>query len=62
MRNIPTRSVAIAKAITYDDSYFRGQGDKVLGLNPETGRFLLNLLVAVGVTLSICAPIFNHSF
>jgi hypothetical protein len=89
MRNVPVRSVAIAKAITYEDSYFWdpvvfrstfngnrepltlnqawslfltiGQGDKDLGLNPEAGRFLLNVLIAVGVTGMVWSLIFNHS-
>jgi hypothetical protein len=88
MRNIPVESVAIAQAITYDNSYFwdpivfqtefnehRGsltlnrawllfltadQGDKFLGFSPEAGRFLPNLLIVIGATVSIWAIIFNH--
>jgi hypothetical protein len=62
MRNVSVRSTAIAKAITYDDSYFWEQGDKVLDSNLEAGRFLLKLLIAVSATGSIWALIFNHSF
>ncbi len=37
-----------------------GQESKVLGVNPETGRFLTNLLIAISVTGVIWANIFNH--
>jgi len=32
-----------------------GQEDKVLGLEPEVGRFFNNLLIAVGVTGTLAA-------
>jgi hypothetical protein len=37
-----------------------GQEDKVLGFNPEAGKFLTNLLIAVSVTGVLWAAIFNH--
>jgi hypothetical protein len=37
-----------------------GQGDKILGSNPEAGRFLRNLLIALGVTGALWAGVFTH--
>lgn len=37
-----------------------GREDKVLGFNPEVGRFFTNLLVAIGVVGILWATLFNH--
>jgi hypothetical protein len=60
MRSVPVKSVAIAKAITYDNNYFRDPAIFQAESNSETGRFLLNLPIAVGVAGSVWAIIFNH--
>jgi len=38
-----------------------GQEDKVLGFNPEAGRFLTNLLLAVGAAGVLWAVLFNNA-
>jgi hypothetical protein len=37
-----------------------GQEDKVLGLNPEAGRFLTNVLIAIVVAGAIGGAIFTR--
>ncbi|MCV3217157.1 hypothetical protein OGM63_27225 [Plectonema radiosum NIES-515] len=37
-----------------------GKEDKVLGLNPELGRFFTYLLIAIGATGSLLAGAFIH--
>jgi len=37
-----------------------GKEDKVLGLNPEFGRFFTYLLIAIGATGSLLAGAFIH--
>jgi hypothetical protein len=37
-----------------------GKEDKVLGLNPEFGRFFTYLLIAIGATGSLFAGVFIH--
>lgn len=37
-----------------------GQEDKVLGLNPELGKFFTYLLIAISATGFVWAVVFNH--
>jgi hypothetical protein len=37
-----------------------GKADKVLGSNPELGRFCTNLLIATGVAVAIWGSFFSH--
>ncbi len=37
-----------------------GREDKILGFNPEVGRFFTHLLVAIGVVGILWVTLFNH--